>query len=125
MAAARPEGAVTALPALGPPQPFSFDRLRRRASMMAGEAFRAAASPATAVINGIDFDAMQKIRFRPEYALWQDMARPYPVSFFPLNKYASTPVKIHVVAQGAAREIAETVGAPPKPQLEAAIQCGR
>ena len=26
---------------------------------------------------------------------------------------------------GAEREIAEIVGAPPKPQLEAAIQCGR
>jgi glucans biosynthesis protein len=106
MAAAQPEGAATELPVLGPPQPFSFDRLRRRAGMMAGEAFRRTPTLPADVVASLDYDTMQKIRFRPEYALWRNTARPYPVSFFPLNKFAFIPVKINVVSGGAARELA-------------------
>jgi glucans biosynthesis protein len=42
----------------------------------------------------MDFDAVQKVKYRPEDQLWGGTKTPYPVSFFHLNKYAREPVAI-------------------------------
>ena len=90
---------------LGPPQPFSFDRLARLAKARAGDAYEAPVARAADLLNRIDFDAVQKIRFRSEYELWRGMASRLPVSFFHLNKYASAPVRIYALSGGMAREV--------------------
>jgi glucans biosynthesis protein len=107
LVAAAPAGIAGAQrgPVFGPQQPFSFDRLSRLAKMRAGEAYKAPSAPAADLLNRIDFDAVQKIRFRPEYALWNGAPSRLPVSFFHLNKYAVEPVKIYALAGGMAREI--------------------
>ena len=63
----------------GPARPFSFDWLLGQARALAARPYRSTPSPAAAVIQGIDFDKVQKIRFRPEDALWRGaLARPIP-----------------------------------------------
>jgi len=105
--AAAPAGVIGTQrgPVFGPARPFSFDRLSRLAKMRAGEPYQAPPAPAADLLNRIDFDAVQKIRFRPDYELWRGAASRLPVAFFHLNKYAAAPVKIHAVNGGMAREI--------------------
>ncbi len=57
------------------------------------------------IVGKIDFDAAQKIKFRPERALWSGDARAMPVRMFHLDKFNGLPVRINVVSDGMAREI--------------------
>src|SRR5262249_27085415 len=62
------------------------------------------------IIQGVDFDKVQKIRFRPEDALWRGVAGADPIAFFHLNKYSADPVNIFALqtdssGQLVAREI--------------------
>ena len=59
----------------GRPQPFSFENLAARAKKLADSAYQAVDPPAKAIIQGVDFDKVQKIRFRPEDALWREIGR--------------------------------------------------
>ena len=89
----------------GPAQPFSFERLVARAKSLAGSGYSPPSPPAADVVQSIDFDASQKIRFRAECSLWKEGAEPFPVRFFHLNRYVELPVKISAVAGKTAREI--------------------
>ena len=53
----------------GPQQPFSYESLRDLARTRAAEPYAAPARPAP-VVQSIDFDAIQKIKFRPVSALF-------------------------------------------------------
>jgi periplasmic glucans biosynthesis protein len=90
---------------LGPSHPFSYAWLRNRALQLAGQAYVEPVPPARDVVQSIDFALSQKIKFRPEYALWANGPGNYPVRFFHLNKYADVPVRIFVVNGKTAREI--------------------
>src|SRR5579863_6579985 len=89
----------------GPPQDFSFDWLTALAKKNASQPYKAPESRATRIIQGIDFDAVQKIKFRADHALWAHGPGADPVSFFHLNKYSADPVVIHAVEGAKAREI--------------------
>jgi periplasmic glucans biosynthesis protein len=78
---------------LGPGRGFTFDGLKAQAKALAARPYQPPPPPAAA-LSGIDFDKVQKIRFRPGEALWLGADMPYPVSFFHLNKYSLVPVKI-------------------------------
>jgi glucans biosynthesis protein len=91
---------------LGAPQPFSFDRLVTRARDLARRAFEAPEPKAADLIQTIDFDAVQKIKFRKECAVAQGSR--YPIRFFHLNEYVQTPVVIHVVRDGIAQPLIYT-----------------
>jgi glucans biosynthesis protein len=67
--------------------------LKDQARALAAKPYQPPPPPAAALA-GIDFDKVQKIRFRPGQALWLGADMPYPVSFFHLNKYSLVPVKI-------------------------------
>jgi glucans biosynthesis protein len=103
--AARAADAVSGTGALrlGPPRDFSFDWLTALAQKNASQPYKPPQSRAAQIIKGIDFDAVQKIRFRADHALWAQ--GPDPVSFFHLNKYSADPVILHAVEGGKAREI--------------------
>src|ERR1700744_5639854 len=79
---------------LGPARPFVFEGLRDRARKLAEKAYEAAEPPAKAIIEGVDFDKVQKIKFRPEDELWRGVAGTDPIAFFHLNKYSGDPVDI-------------------------------
>lgn len=97
-------------PKLGPPQPFTFDGLRTYAKKLAGTAYQAPDSPAKAIIQTVDFDKVQKIRFRQEDALWRGVSGTDPVAFFHLNKYSADPVDIFALdTAGDGRRLARQV----------------
>jgi glucans biosynthesis protein len=89
----------------GPAHPFSFEWLARRAASLAQSSYQAPAPPVPDLIQSIDFDVSQKIRFRPEYSLWQETGLPYPVRLFHLNRYVNLPVKVSTISGNMAREI--------------------
>jgi len=88
---------------LGPPHPFSFGSLVERAQKNASQPYKAPPQRAAEIIKTVDFDAAQKIKFKPDHALWPD--RPDPVSFFHLSRYSNEPVVLHTVDSGEAREV--------------------
>lgn len=90
---------------LGPAQPFSFDWLRGQARQSAAQPYRAPPIRQQEVLERIDFDAYQQIRYRPEDALWVKGDGPYPVQLFHLGKLFQAPVRVHLVRDGMAREI--------------------
>src|ERR1700754_4038083 len=88
---------------LGPARDFNWAGLSERAKKNASLPFKAPEPRAADIIKGIDFDAVQKIKFRPDHAL--SAGGHLPISFFHLNKYAADPVLLHTVEGGKAREI--------------------
>ncbi|PJK28346.1 glucan biosynthesis protein D [Minwuia thermotolerans] len=98
-------GGALARSSSGRAVPFSYDRLRSRARRMAEDAFRPRPTPAPDIVQRIDFDAVQKIRFRPDAAPWAVRPGGAPIRFFHLHRFAPSPVRIHRVEGGEAREI--------------------
>src|SRR5258705_10278567 len=72
---------------LGPERPFSFSWLVERAEKNASQPYKAPEPRAAEIIKTVDFDAVQKIKFKPDHTLWPD--RPEPVSFFHLSRYSN------------------------------------
>lgn len=97
--------AAEVAPLLGEPEPYDFDRLVERARRLAAAPYQAPLQPDADVLDAIDYDAYQKIRYRPEMSLWQGGEGPYPVRLFHLGRYFKEPVRIHLVAGGVAREV--------------------
>ncbi|MEQ8343973.1 MAG: glucan biosynthesis protein D [Sneathiellaceae bacterium] len=90
---------------LGPPEPFSFARLKAEAQAAAGQPWQKGPNPNAAVLERIDYDAFQAIRFRKAAALWADGGGGDPVQLFHLGRYFQDPATIHVIEDGTAREI--------------------
>jgi glucans biosynthesis protein len=90
---------------LGPARPFSFETLAETAKKNASQPYKAPPQRAAHLISSIDFDAVQKIRFRADHALWRGLGTADPVSFFHLSRYSGDPVVLHAVDKGQAREI--------------------
>lgn len=88
----------------GPAQPFSFEELHQQAQQLAAQPYQAPPLPHTKTIERIDYDAHLEIQYRREVALWSDGSGPYPVRLFHLGRLFPSPVKIHVVRDGMARE---------------------
>ena len=103
-------GARAAGPALaglefGPAQLFSFDGLRQQAQRLASQPYQPPVIREANILDRIDYDAHLEIQCRPEAALWRDGDGPYPVRFFHLGRLFPSPVKIHAVHAGTAREV--------------------
>jgi glucans biosynthesis protein len=90
---------------LGPDEPFAFDALIARARAMAGEAYAPAPVVAPDILGKIDYQTHGQIKFRPDMALFADGPGRFPATFFHLGQYFQTPVRMHVTADGRAREI--------------------
>jgi glucans biosynthesis protein len=107
-AAGRARAASAAGPDLGPAKPFSFDALAKRAAGLARAPFVPAPTAASDVLNQIDYDAFQKIKFRRDRTLQIERDRRHPVQLFHMGKGFLEPVRIHVVEDGQAREVRYT-----------------
>jgi len=91
---------------LGEAQPFSFDWLRDQAKELAAKPYEPPVIRYADVLERIDYDAYQQIRFIPGHALWaKGEDGPYPIQFFHLGRFFKAPVQLHVVNDGQAREI--------------------
>ena len=89
----------------GPPTPFTFDALRAEAKARAQAPYQAPAVRHHDILQTIDYDVFQQIRFLPEHALWADGSTAFPVQFFHLGKWFEEPVAIHALTDGTAREV--------------------
>ena len=87
------------------PRPFDFAALTQIAKALAGKSYVAPQAPVPDVVSRIDFDAVQKIKFRAEKALWNNGAGPFPVRFFHLDKFNPLPVRINALSAGMARRV--------------------
>src|SRR5262245_66488849 len=56
----------------GDPESFSFDALRGRAKQLAASPYAPPVIRFPDVLERIDYDAYQEIRFKSDYALWAD-----------------------------------------------------
>ena len=91
---------------LGEAQPFGFGWLRDQAKDLASKPYQPPVIRYADVLERIDYDAYQQIRFSPGHALWAaDDDGPYPIQFFHLGRFFKAPVQLHVVKDGQAREI--------------------
>ena len=90
----------------GPQVPFSFDTLIGLAKELSEKPFKKAVVQNPELIERLDFDAYQQIKFKPELAIWGEGDGPYPVELFHVGRYFKEPVRIHVVsAAGLAQEV--------------------
>ncbi len=89
----------------GVSQPFSFDALQSLASQLAGRAYVKTPIVEPQILDAIDYDQYQKIKFRPERSIKLDRDGRMPVQLFHCGRYAPDPVRIHVVEGGNAREV--------------------
>src|SRR5262245_28316953 len=92
----------------GPPRDFDFERLKRAAKQLASQPYQPPVVRYGDVLDRIDYDAYQQIRFLPGNALWAAGDGPFPVQLFHLAHFFKAPVSIHVVKEGKAREILYT-----------------
>jgi glucans biosynthesis protein len=90
---------------LGPPRPFSFDRLKGLAEATAARPYRPPHAPPASLLDAIDYDAFGAIVYKPSAALWGSEPGDKSIRMFPLGRYARTPVPVNVVAQGQARKV--------------------
>jgi len=88
---------------LGAAKPFSFEALQGSARALAKEPWREAPVPDADIVARIDYDAYQKIRFRPELSLRLDGG--VPIQFFHRGKYCKEPVRLNLLKEGGARRI--------------------
>lgn len=98
--AAPAEGDVTV--GMGPAEPFSFEILKAEARRLASRPHVPGRSPNAEVLEQIDYDAYQQIRYKRAATLRLGAT---PVQLFHLGRYFQEPVRMHVVADGSAREV--------------------
>jgi periplasmic glucans biosynthesis protein len=96
---------------LGPAVPFSFDTLTGMAKDLSQQPFQKSVVREPEILERLDFDAYQEIKFRPELAIWAHGGGPYPVELFHAGRYFREPVRIFVVsANGIAQEVLYSPG---------------
>jgi periplasmic glucans biosynthesis protein len=95
---------------LGPAEPFSFKSLQDRAAALALTPFQKPVVPSPDIIEAIDYDKYQAIRYKPAKSLKLDADGRMPMQFFHLGKYAPEPVRMHVVDGGKSRAIVYSPG---------------
>lgn len=85
--------------------PFSWEMLQQRAAALSLQPWRAPPAPPAAV-EKMGYDAIQKVDYRPEKALWANFRDHSSVRFFPPMVTARRPVSVAVVEEGVARPFA-------------------
>jgi glucans biosynthesis protein len=90
---------------LGPSHPFSFDLIAERAAANARLPWQAPPDTAAAILDRIDYDAYQEIRYRPDMSLMLDSRHQLPVQLFHLGKFSRDIVKVNLVKGNEAQEV--------------------
>ena len=76
---------------------FGFEAVARLAQERAQAPYAAPSSALPAQLQGLDYDGLRDIRFRPERSLWRDTALPFEAQFFHRGLYQREPVRLHRV----------------------------
>jgi glucans biosynthesis protein len=105
-AAAGPAGLAplrAAAQPLGDPRPYDFEHLLGIARDLARQPWTAPTRDASEVLQQLDYDAYQEIRFRTERAIGAE--GPWPVAPFHLHRFVATPVDINLVSDAGAQPL--------------------
>jgi glucans biosynthesis protein len=90
----------------GPEVPFSFSSVIAWADAKARQPYVAPAVPNPEIVDRIDYDEYQEIRFRSESAIWANVEGRFPLELFHVGKFFKEPVRIFVVLDsGNAKEV--------------------
>ena len=89
----------------GEAKPFSFDALTERAKTLASQAFVPPVKPSPEITAQLNYEALGKIKYKTDDALWADGSKPFPVTFFHLGNYFQKRVAINLIEGTNAREI--------------------
>lgn len=89
----------------GDTQPFSYSWLKGHARALAREDWQSAKGDLPRALTSLSWDDYQAIRFRPEKALWRGEDSTFRIQLFHLGLYFESPVRIHEVRDGRAREL--------------------
>ena len=95
-------GGATRAPRGAADEPFSWDALKAMALARTKQPW-AGPTPPNPAAASVDYDAVGRIGYRDERTLFGGT---HGVRFFPLSKYAATPVQVFVVENGRARPFA-------------------
>lgn len=98
--------ADTELKSLGTQQPFDYAWLKGRARALASSVYRAPSDRLPEAVKKLDWDQYQAIQYRVDHALWAKERLRFRGRFFHLGLFFKTPVKMHELVDGQAREIA-------------------
>lgn len=83
---------------------FSFDALSERMRLMAEDPYQEPA-PLEGFPADLDYDAYQRIRFRPDHARWAGDGVDFRVHAFHPGWLFNTPVRIHEIVDGTVQEM--------------------
>ncbi len=98
-------GGSAAATELGPQIPFSFDILKQRARAMMEQPWSPIAVRNGPILDQIDYDRFQQIKYRRDASLRLDRDNRTPVQLFHLQRSFNAPVAVHLVDGEAAREV--------------------
>ncbi len=87
-------------------RPFSYGWLKGHARSLAAEPWQSREGDLPESLRDLSWDDYQAIRFRPDKALWREDDIAFRVQLFHLGLYFKSPVRIHEVENGQARELA-------------------
>lgn len=91
--------------ATGEGQPFSFDRLRDMARDMAAKPHVPPQVADPDILDQVDYDNHNQVRFRADRSLWRGEGERSPVQAFFPGMYFRNPVRLHTVSDGIATEL--------------------
>lgn len=100
-----PQAVSGASPHLGQPEPFSFDLLKATAQKIAAAPYQAPEIIRPDILEKIDYDAFQQLRFRKPASLRLDRENRLPVQLFHLGHYFREPVRVSLIEGDMAREV--------------------
>jgi glucans biosynthesis protein len=105
-----PAQAPARTPQPPPSTPFDYARLKGMARTRATQPYPAATARLPAPIAALDWDHWQAIRFRDDRSPWAGEGLRFQVRFAHLGYRLEKPVRMYLVADGAAREITFDAG---------------
>ncbi len=85
---------------------FDYAWLKGHAQALAARPYVSHAGELPAALKNLSWDDYQRIQFKAEHSLWRELDTPFQVRLFHLGLYFQTPVRIHEVVDGQARELA-------------------
>jgi len=91
---------------LGSAEPFDYARLKGLARTLSGSPYVATKRPLPEAVARLDWDHWQAIRFREEHTLWAGEGLRFGVRFAHLGFRLDKAVRMYVVEQGRAQELA-------------------
>jgi|SRR5471030_58874 len=94
---------------LGAETHFSYDTLILQAKDRAKKPYLAPEHVPESALANINYDVYRKIIYNPEYALFNNGPSRFPITFFSVSGLHQMPVKMSVVANKRAREIAQNI----------------